>query len=65
MENSINFNVSKNLDKPDNKKRNSIGKLIKNHKFFSIVLTTFIILSCLNLCLIYSFLKILDHSNFF
>lgn len=64
MENVFNIKYNTKLDrleKTNNKEENKIWRFIKNHKFFSIILMSFFIFSCINFYLIYSFMKILEN----
>lgn len=64
MENVFNIKYNTKLDrleKTNNKAENKIWGFIKNHKFFSIILMSFFIFSCINFYLIYSFMKILEN----
>ena len=64
MENVFNVKYNTKLDrleKTNNKEENKIWRFIKNHKFFSIILMSFFIFSCINFYLIYSFMKILEN----
>lgn len=64
MENVFNVKYNTKLDrleKTNNKAENKIWRFIKNHKFFSIILMSFFIFSCINFYLIYSFMKILEN----
>ena len=78
MENIYKINCTEKVDKHRNEKKQdkkdervearkikNISEIIKKHKIISLIFATFFILSCLNFCMIYSFIKILDNSNFY
>lgn len=65
MEEVFDIELNRKLDKLDMKKETifmKIIKFIKNHKFFSIACTSFLILSSINFYLIYSFIKVLENA---
>lgn len=63
MENVFNVRYNSKLDRLEVEKESEISKLvnvIKKHKFFSIVLISFLILSGINFYLIFNFIRILE-----
>lgn len=64
MENIFNVKYNTKLDRleiPKEKGKNKIIGFVKKNRFFSIIVTSFVILSGINFYLIYSFMKILEH----
>ena len=64
MENIFNVKYNTKLDRLEIPKENGKNKIIgfvKKNRFFSIIVTSFVILSGINFYLIYSFMKILEH----
>lgn len=64
MENVFNVKYNTKLDRLEMPKQNWKSKIlsfIQKHKFFSVILTSFFILCCINFYLIYSFMKILEN----
>ena len=64
MENVFNVKYNTKLDRleiPKEKGKNKIIGFVKKNRFFSIIVTSFVILSGINFYLIYSFMKILEH----
>ena len=63
MENVFNIKYNYELDKLEIVKTNkrSFVDFVQNHKFFSIIFTSFFIFAGINLYLIYSFMKILEN----
>ena len=64
MENIFNVKYNTKLDRleiPKEKEKNKIIGFVKKNRFFSIIVTSFVILSGINFYLIYSFMKILEH----
>ena len=64
MENVFNIKYNTKLDRLEIPKENAktkMWKFIQKHKFMSIILTSFFILSSINFYLIYSFMKILEN----
>ena len=64
MENIFNVKYNTKLDRleiPKEKWKNKIIGFVKKNRFFSIIVTSFVILSGINFYLIYSFMKILEH----
>ena len=64
MENVFNVKYKTKLDRleiPKEKGAHRVFKFLENHKFISVILTSFIILSGINFYLIYSFVKILEN----
>lgn len=64
MENVFNIKYNTELDKLQilkKRRKIKIFEFILNHKFFSMVLTSFIVLSGINFYLIYSFIKVLEN----
>ena len=63
MENVFNVKYNTNLDRLELVKLNrkmKIWRFIQEHKFMSMVFTSFFALSSINFYLIYSFMKILE-----
>lgn len=64
MENIFNVKYNTKLDRleiPKEKGKSKLFSFVKNNKFFSIIVVSFLILSGINFYLIYSFMKILEH----
>lgn len=64
MENVFNVKYNTKLDRLEvskEKRMHKVLKFLENHKFISIIFTSFIILSGINFYLIYSFMKILEN----
>ena len=64
MDNIFNVKYNTKLDRleiPKEKEKNTILGFIKNNKFFSIIVTSVLVLSGVNFYLIYSFMRILEH----
>ena len=64
MENIFNVKYNTKLDRleiPKEKEKNTILGFVKNNKFFSIIVTSVLVLSGINFYLIYSFMRILEH----
>lgn len=64
MENVFNVKYNTKLDRletPKEKSMHKVFKFLENHKFISVIFTSFIILSGINFYLIYSFVKILEN----
>ena len=64
MENIFNVKYNIILDRLDISKvmgKSKLFSFVKNNKFFSIIVVSFLILSGINFYLIYSFMKILEH----
>ena len=64
MENVFNVKYNTKLDRleiPKERVTHKVFKFLENHKWISIVFTSFIILSGINFYLIYSFMKILEN----
>ena len=64
MENIFNVKYNTKLDRleiPKEKGKSKLFGFVKNNKFFSIIVASFLILSGINFYLIYSFMKILEH----
>ena len=64
MENIFDVNYNTKLDRleiPKEKGKNKIFGFLKNNKLFSVVVTSFFVLSGINFYLIYRFIKILEH----
>lgn len=64
MENIFNVKYNSKLDRleiPKEKEKNTILGFVKNNKFFSIIVTSVLVLSGINFYLIYSFMRILEH----
>ena len=64
MENIFDVKYNTKLDRleiPKEKGKNKIIGFVKKNRFFSIIVTSFVILSGINFYLIYSFMKILEH----
>jgi len=63
MENVFNVKYNTKLDRleiPKKKGKFRVWSFVKNHKFLTIVLMNFLIFSCINFYLIFSFMKILE-----
>ena len=64
MENVFNVKYNTKLDRlemPKERVTHKVFKFLENHKFISVIFTSFIILSVINFYLIYSFMKILEN----
>lgn len=64
MEKIFNIQYNNKLDRlqiKDNKKTNKFFEFINNHKFISIILTSFLLFSVINFYLIFNFVKILEN----
>ena len=64
MDNIFNVKYNTKLDRleiPKEKEKNTILGFIKNNKFFSIIVTSVLVLSGVNFYLTYSFMRILEH----
>lgn len=64
MENVFNIKYNTKLDRLElskEKRKSKIWKFVSNHKFISIVLVSFFVLSSINFYLIYTFMKILEN----
>ncbi len=64
MENVFNVKYNTKLDKLEiskDSKKTKILKFIQRHKFMSIIIASFFLLSSINFYLIYSFMKILEN----
>lgn len=64
MENVFNIKYNTKLDRLEltkEKRKSKIWKFVLNHKFISIVLVSFFVLSSINFYLIYTFMKILEN----
>ena len=64
MENVFNVKYNTKLDRleiPKERTAHKVFKFLENHKFFSVIFTSFIIFSGINFYLIYSFVKILEN----
>ena len=57
MENVFNVKYNTKLDRLG---KFRVWSFVKNHKFLTIVLMNFLIFSCINFYLIFSFMKILE-----
>ena len=64
MENVFNIKYNTKLDRLEIPKENwkrKILKFMQKHKFFSVIITSFFVLSGLNFYLVFSFIKILEN----